>query len=240
MRWRHPEKGFIPPSEFIPLAEEIGMIVTLGEWVLRQACAEAMKWSDEIKVAINLSPVQFKYGGLPRTVRNALTASGLPARRLELEVTKFVLLERSKSSIATLNEMRDFGVSISMDDFGTGYSSLSYLRSFRFDKVKIDRSFIRDLTKRHDGLAIVHAIIDLGRSLGMTVVAEGVETIEQLRCLESEGCAQVQGYLLSPPRPSSEIPSLLSELADFSDLATVPLRPRVERKERRGVGLLTA
>ncbi len=146
MRWRHPEKGFISPAQFIPLAEEIGLIVTLGEWVLRQACMEATKWPDDVKVAVNLSPVQFKYSGLPRAVEDAFAESGLPARRLELEITESVLLERTETSLAILHELRELGVAISMDDFGTGYSSLSYLRSFRFDKVKIDRAFVGDLT----------------------------------------------------------------------------------------------
>ena len=228
LRWRHPEKGFIPPSDFIPLAEEIGMIVTLGEWVLRQACVEAATWPTDIKVAINLSPVQFKYAGLPRAVENALAVSGLPAHRLELEITESVLLERTESSLAILNELRNLGVAISMDDFGTGYSSLSYLRSFRFDKVKIDRAFITDLTKGNDSLAIVRAITDLGRSFGMTVVAEGVETVEQLRCLEEEGCAQVQGYLFSPPRPASEVPGLVRKLADsYRSAASADAAPRL-------------
>jgi diguanylate cyclase (GGDEF)-like protein len=213
LRWRHPDKGFIAPSQFIPLAEEIGLIVTLGEWVLRQACIEATKWPDDVKVAVNLSPVQFKYSGLSRAVFDALAASGLPAHRLELEITESVLLERTETSLAILHELRDLGVAISMDDFGTGYSSLSYLRSFRFDKVKIDRAFVGDLMKGFDSLAIVRAITDLGRSFGMTTVAEGVETVEQLRCLENEGCGQVQGYLISPPRPASEIPSIIRKYA---------------------------
>jgi len=209
LRWRHPDKGFISPAQFIPLAEEIGVIVALGEWVLRQACMEATNWPDDVKVAVNLSPVQFKYSGLPRAVEDALTESGLPARRLELEITESVLLERTETSLAILHELRELGVAISMDDFGTGYSSLSYLRSFKFDKVKIDRAFVGDLMKGYDSLKIVRAINDLGRSFGMTTVAEGVETMEQLRCLEDEGCAQVQGYLISPPRPASEIPSII-------------------------------
>jgi diguanylate cyclase (GGDEF)-like protein len=227
LRWRHPDKGFITPSQFIPLAEEIGLIVTLGEWVLRQACTEATKWPDEIKVAVNLSPVQFKYTGLPRAVHDALTASGLPAHRLELEITESVLLERTETSLAILHELRDLGVAISMDDFGTGYSSLSYLRSFRFDKVKIDRAFVGDLMKGYDSLKIVRAITDLGRSFGMTTVAEGVETVEQLRCLEDEGCGQVQGYLISPPRPASEIPSIIRKFAEVGGSASTNpmLRP---------------
>jgi diguanylate cyclase (GGDEF)-like protein len=240
LRWRHPEKGFIPPSEFIPVAEEMGMIVPLGEWVLRRACIEAMNWPDEVKVAINLSPVQFKYSGLRLAVHDALFASGLPARRLELEITESVLLEKSETSLAILNELRGLGIAISIDDFGTGYSSLSYLRSFRFDKVKIDRSFINDLTNGHDSLAIVRAITDLGRSFGMTTVAEGVETVEQLRCLEHEGCSQVQGYLFSPPRPASEIPSLIRKLVESGGSA-ITLVPRCnEQTDLRDARPLTA
>jgi diguanylate cyclase (GGDEF)-like protein len=214
LRWRDPKKGLVAPSQFIPLAEEIGMIVTLGEWVLRQACSDATKFPDDIRVAVNLSPVQFKYAGLPRAVHQALVASGLPPHRLELEITESVLLERTETSFATLRELRELGVAISMDDFGTGYSSLSYLQSFRFDKVKIDRSFIGDLKNRPDSLAIIRAITDLGRSFGMITVAEGVETIEQLRCLEDEGCSQAQGYLISPPRPASEILAVIRRLGE--------------------------
>jgi diguanylate cyclase (GGDEF)-like protein len=223
LRWRHPERGFIPPSDFIPLAEEIGMIVSIGEWVLRQACAEALNWPDDIKVAVNLSPVQFRYGGLCRAVSDALRVTGLPAHRLELEITESVLLEKTDANLATLNELRALGVGISMDDFGTGYSSLSYLRSFHFDKVKIDRSFISDLAHRSDSLAIVRAITDLGRSFGMKTVAEGVETVEQLRCLENEGCAQVQGYLFSPPRPASEIPFLITRIRAAMETSFDPI-----------------
>jgi diguanylate cyclase (GGDEF)-like protein len=212
LRWQHPQKGLISPSQFIGLAEEIGLIIPLGEWVLQRACTDATSWPAEIKVAVNLSPVQFKYGGLANAVRSALADSGLPPNRLELEITESVLLEKTESSLSTLRELRELGVAISMDDFGTGYSSLSYLRSFRFDKVKIDRSFITDLTKGQDSLAIVRAIAELGRSFGMITVAEGVETEEQLRCLEQEGCGQVQGYFLSRPEPASEVPSIIRKL----------------------------
>jgi diguanylate cyclase (GGDEF)-like protein len=240
LRWRHPEKGFILPSEFVPLAEEIGMIVTIGEWVLRRACLEAMSWPEDIKIAVNLSPVQFKYGGLSRAVNTALINSGLPASRLELEITESVLLDRSENSVAILNELRDLGVAISMDDFGTGYSSLSYLRSFRFDKVKIDRSFIGDLAKGSDGLAIVRAITDLGRSFGMITVAEGVESQEQLKCLEHEGCGQVQGYLFSPPRPAAEVPLLIQKLTEDSGATIARLSRRPDQSALPEVRLKTA
>ena len=228
LRWHHPDKGLISPSDFIALAEEIKLIVTLGEWVLRRACMDAMTWPDEVSVAVNLSPVQFRYAGLPQAVRDALTASGLPAKRLELEITESVLLEKTDASLAILKDLRDLGVSISMDDFGTGYSSLSYLRSFRFDKVKIDRSFISDLPTEDDSLSIVRAITDLGRSFDMTIVAEGVETMEQLRCLEIEGCSQVQGFLLSPARPVHEIPAVIKSLIGPCD-KTIGLLPRRRR-----------
>jgi len=213
------------------------MIVMLGEWVLRRACMEATKWPDDVKVAVNLSPVQFKYTGLPGAVRDALAASGLPARRLELEITESVLLERTETSLAILHELRDLGVAISMDDFGTGYSSLSYLRSFRFDKVKIDRAFVGDLMKGYDSLAIVRAITDLGRSFGMITVAEGVETAEQLRCLEDEGCGQVQGYLISPPRPAAEIPAIISKHAE-AGCSAATLVPLGEESTKRPVARL--
>jgi EAL domain-containing protein (putative c-di-GMP-specific phosphodiesterase class I) len=223
LRWRHQERGFIPPEEFIPLAEEIGVIGPLGEWVLRQACADAVKWPENVKVAVNLSPVQFKHGGLLAAVSNALATSGLPASRLDLEITESVLLEKTDVNLATLNQLSDLGVRISMDDFGTGYSSLSYLRSFRFDKIKIDRSFVRDLAKNSDSLAIVRAIADLGTSFGMTIIAEGVETEDQLKHIELEGCTEVQGFLFSPPRPASEIPFIIARIEQAKD-ALHPVR----------------
>ena len=214
MRWQHPERGSVPPSEFIPVAEEMGLIVQLGEWALRQACAEAMAWPDEICVSVNLSPLQFSKGNLVSTVMSALASAGLPASRLELEITESVLLEKSERNIAVLNQLRDLGVRISMDDFGTGYSSIGYLRSFPFDKIKIDQSFVRDLLVDEGSLAIVRAIAGLGVSFGMTTTAEGVETEEQMRCLNLEGCIEVQGYLYSKPVPAREIVALLGNLAD--------------------------
>jgi diguanylate cyclase (GGDEF)-like protein len=213
MRWSTPERGRISPGEFIPIAEETGLIVPLGEWALRQACAEAATWPGDIRIAVNLSPSQFKSGNLVPAVVNALSQSSLPAHRLELEITESVLLEKTDGNLAVLNQLRELGVRISMDDFGTGYSSLSYLRSFRFDKIKIDQSFIRDLSDQDDSRAIVRAIAALGSSFGMTTTAEGVETEQQLRCLRLEGCTEIQGYLVSPPRPASEIPDLLARLA---------------------------
>ncbi len=214
MRWQHPERGAVPPSRFIPVAEEMGLIVQLGEWALRQACAEAIEWPDEIRVSVNLSPLQFSKGNLVSTVMSALASSGLPARRLELEITESVLLEKSERNISILNQLRHLGVRISMDDFGTGYSSIGYLRSFPFDKIKIDQSFVKDLLIDEGSLAIVRAIAGLGVSFGMTTTAEGVETEEQMRCLNLEGCIEVQGYLFSKPVPANEIVGLLESLAE--------------------------
>ncbi|KRR04790.1 diguanylate cyclase [Bradyrhizobium jicamae] len=210
LRWRNPEKGMISPAEFIPVAEDIGLIVALGEWVLREACSEAANWPDDIKVAVNLSPVQFRSRNLVQAVISALAHSGLSPRRLELEITESVFLAETEANLAILHQLRELGVSISMDDFGTGYSSLSYLRSFPFDKIKIDRSFVKDLVERTDCVAIVRAISGLGRSLNITTTAEGVETTDQLDWLRAEGCNQVQGFLFSAAKPASEIAELLA------------------------------
>ncbi|UYO43146.1 EAL domain-containing protein [Rhodopseudomonas palustris] len=209
LRWRHPERGMISPSDFIPVAEDIGLIVGLGEWVLRQACLEAASWPSDVKVAVNLSPVQFRSRNLVQVVISALAQSSLVPHRLELEITESLFLADSEANLATLHQLRSLGVRISMDDFGTGYSSLSYLRSFPFDKIKIDRSFVKDLTQRPDCLAIVRAIAGLGRSLDITTLAEGVESVEQLDVLRAEGCHEVQGFLFSAARPASEICGLL-------------------------------
>jgi len=212
MRWQHPERGMVPPSDFIPVAEEMGLIVQLGEWALRQACAEATEWPDGVCVSVNLSPLQFSKGNLVSSVMSALASAGLPASRLELEITESVLLEKSERNITILNQLRDLGVRISMDDFGTGYSSIGYLRSFPFDKIKIDQSFVRDLLVDEGSLAIVRAIAGLGVSFGMITTAEGVETEEQMRCLNLEGCIEVQGYLYSRPVPANEIVGVLASL----------------------------
>jgi diguanylate cyclase (GGDEF)-like protein/PAS domain S-box-containing protein len=211
LRWRHPEKGMISPADFIPVAEDIGLIVSLGEWVLRQACTEAVKWPADIKVAVNLSPVQFRSRNLVQTVISALAHSGLSPLRLELEITESLLLAETETNLAILHQLRELGVSISLDDFGTGYSSLSYLRSFPFDKIKIDRSFVKDIAERPDCVAIVRAISGLGRSLNITTTAEGVETIDQLDWLRAEGCNEVQGFLFSAAKPAAEIDALLSK-----------------------------
>jgi len=209
LRWRHPQRGMISPADFIPVAEDIGLIVGLGEWVLREACAEAVKWPADIKVAVNLSPVQFRSRNLVQVVISALAHSGLSPRRLELEITESLFLAETEANLAILHQLRELGVSISMDDFGTGYSSLSYLRSFPFDKIKIDRSFVKDLAQRPDCVAIVRAISGLGRSLNITTTAEGVETIDQLDWLRAEGCNEVQGFLFSAARPAAEVEALL-------------------------------
>ena len=210
LRWRSAEKGMISPADFIPVAEDIGLIVALGEWVLREACSEAVKWPDDIKVAVNLSPVQFRSRNLVQAVVSALAHSGLSPRRLELEITESVFLAETEANLAILHQLRELGVSISMDDFGTGYSSLSYLRSFPFDKIKIDRSFVKDLVQRTDCVAIVRAISGLGRSLNITTTAEGVETTDQLDWLRAEGCNEVQGFLFSAAKPAGEVAELLA------------------------------
>lgn len=208
VRWRHPQRGLVPPLDFIALAEETGLIVPIGEWVLNQACAAAIRWPEHIMVSVNLSPAQFKSRNIVQTVRQALAKSGLPPKRLELEITELVLLEETEGAFAILHQLRDLGIRIAMDDFGTGYSSLGYLRSFPFDKIKIDASFIRDLPHKEDSVAIVRAVVGLGSSLGITTTAEGVETKDQLASLTSEGCNEFQGFLYSHPKPVAELEKL--------------------------------
>jgi diguanylate cyclase (GGDEF)-like protein len=212
MRWHHPERGMIAPLDFIPLAEATGLIVPIGEWVLRQACSEAASWPNHITVAVNLSPAQFKSRSLVSTVVSALATSGLAAGRLELEITELVLLQDNESAFAVLHQLRELGVKIAMDDFGTGYSSLGYLRSFPFDRIKIDQSFIRDLPAKKASLAIVRAVVGLSGSLDIKTTAEGVETAEQLASLTSEGCNEFQGFLFSEPRPAAEIARMFGKL----------------------------
>jgi diguanylate cyclase (GGDEF)-like protein len=209
MRWRHPVRGYVSPADFIPVAEDLGLIVPLGEWALRQACMEAMKWPAEVKVAVNLSPIQFLRGNLVPAVVSALASSGLAPQRLELEITESVMLDKTADNVDTLKSLRELGVRIAMDDFGTGYSSLSYLRSFPFDKIKIDQSFIRDIEHDADSRAIVAAITGLGTSFGMTITAEGVETQAQFDRLSSNGCVEVQGHFISKPVPADEVAGLL-------------------------------
>lgn len=210
LRWNSPTRGQVPPLTFIPLAEETGLIVRLGEWVIRRACNEAAAWPRDLKVAVNVSAVQFKGASLPLIVASALGNCGICPARLELEVTESVLLHDTEHTIGTLQRLKQLGVSISMDDFGTGFSSLGYLRRFPFDKIKIDQSFVRDADKDKNALSIIRAVIGLGRSFGMATTAEGVETAEQLLALRNEGCHEIQGYLISRPVPAQQVARLLS------------------------------
>ena len=211
LRWNHPERGRVSPAEFVPVAEELGLIEPIGDWVLRTACAEAATWPGHLKVAVNLSPAQFRSRKLVALVAEALGASRLPPNRLELEITETVLLECSEGNADQLHRLRALGARIALDDFGTGYSSLSYLRSFPFDKIKIDRSFVHDLEGDGEGgcAAIIRAVAGLGASLGVCTTAEGLETAAQLAFVRAEGCTEVQGYHLSPPRPAAEIRGML-------------------------------
>jgi len=209
LRWHHPERGLVSPVQFIPLAEETGLILPIGEWVLRRACAEAMRWPEHVKVAVNLSARQFRSPNLIEAISAALAESGMPANRLELEITESVLLQDDEAVLALLHRLRGLGLRIALDDFGTGYSSLSYLRTFPFDKIKIDQSFVREMDARPDCAAIVNAVAGLAVSLGMAVTAEGVETAEQLQRLREAGCTEVQGYLVGRPRPAAETTGML-------------------------------
>lgn len=217
IRWNHPTRGQISPADFIPIAEECGLMVPIGEWVLREACEQAAFWPSEIKVAVNLSARQFQHGALTEVVVNALSSTGLAADRLELEITESVLLQDSASTSAILNRLRDIGVQICIDDFGTGYSSLSYLRCFPFDKIKIDQSFVRDIGQTSS--AIVKAVTGLGGALNMAITAEGVETADQYRRLTDAGCTEVQGYFVSRPVPLSEVGDLLSSSRPLRNVA---------------------
>ena len=212
LRWHHPKRGTISPAEFIPVAEETGLINQLGEWVLRTACTEAMAWPDDIKVAVNVSPVQFKSGNLVQMVVHALAASRLSACRLELEITEAVLIRDDEAVLALLHQLHQLGVRIAMDDFGTGYSSLSYLLRFPFDKIKIDRSFVSDIAKTDGSLSIVQAIVSIATSRSISTTAEGVETEQQKDLLRKLGCTEMQGYLFSPARPAAEILQLLKSV----------------------------
>jgi diguanylate cyclase (GGDEF)-like protein/PAS domain S-box-containing protein len=223
VRWPDPERGMISPAEFIPVAEETGLINGLGGLMLRRACTDAAQWPDDVRVAVNLSPLQFRTGNLLSIVMDALKQSGLPATRLELEITETLLLEKSSQVLATLHALRALGVRISMDDFGTGYSSLSYLRSFPFDKIKIDQSFVRDLGSNRDAQAIVRSIISLGIGLGVTITAEGVETEAEPSCLRAEGCHEGQGFLFSRARPNVEIVRLLQAQSGADSEASAEL-----------------
>jgi diguanylate cyclase (GGDEF)-like protein len=220
IRWNRPGTGMVSPANFIPLAEETGLINQIGEWVMREACREAAAWPDHIMVSVNLSSVQFKNRALVQMIMSALAASGLAPSRLEVEITESILVQDSDSALEMLKSLRLLGVKIALDDFGTGYSSLSYLQSFPFDKIKIDRSFIKDLeTGNENALAIVSAVVQLGSSLGMATTAEGVETTDQLEIVRSRGCTEIQGYLLSPPKPARQIAEFCVGRAASSDAA---------------------
>ena len=208
IRWNHPDRGLISPASFIPLAEESGFIVPLGEWVIRQACVTAAKWPEHLHVAVNISASQFRSAGLMQVIVGALAASGLKPTRLEIEITETVLLQDKEATLAILHQLRALGVRIAMDDFGTGYSSLTYLQCFPFDKIKIDRSFVKDITDNAGSLNIVRAVAAMANGMGMTATAEGVETPEQLDRITAEGCTEMQGYLFSRPLPAPDIERL--------------------------------
>jgi len=211
IRWNHPVRGRIAPADFIPIAEETGLILQIGEWVLETACATAVTWPEQIRIAVNVSPLQVRKKGLTSTVARALEKSGLAPDRLELEITETVMLQDTDHTMAVLHALRAMGVRISMDDFGTGYSSLSYLRRFPFNKIKIDQSFVADIGNDENAALIVHAVTQLARSLGMSTTIEGVETDDQLSIVSRDGRGEVQGYLLSPPRPAHEVMALMQE-----------------------------
>jgi diguanylate cyclase (GGDEF)-like protein len=209
LRWNRPGHGMVPPDVFIPLAEDTGLIVPIGNWVLREACRRAATWPDKIGIAVNVSPVQFQHPGLYEAVHDAIDDSGISAGRLELEITEGVLLQDTKQTLAMLLRLQGIGVKLAMDDFGTGYSSLSYLQKFKFDKVKIDRSFITSVGRDQNAMAIVRAVVGIGEALGVSVIAEGVETPEQVDMLRGQGCLEAQGYLYSQPVPPEEFSQLL-------------------------------
>ena len=210
LRWRHPVRGMISPAEFIPVAEESGLISQLGEWVLIKACAEAATWPRNIKLAVNVSPVQFKNHAFALKVASTLAESGLPASRLELEITEAVLIRDAEVALTILHQLRALGVRVALDDFGTGYSSLSYLQRFPFDKIKIDRSFVNDIVESDGSCAIIQAVVNIAAARNMTTTAEGVETDLQRELLRTLGCTEMQGYLFSPAKPAAEVVALFA------------------------------
>ena len=213
LRWRHPGRGMISPAEFIPIAEDAGLINELGDWVLRTACAEAARWPDHITLAVNVSPVQLKSQTMALKVLGALAASGLAANRLEIEITEAVLIRDDDTALAILHQLREVGVRVALDDFGTGYSSLSYLQRFPFDKIKIDRCFVSDIAQPGGSASIVEAVVNIAGARQMTTTAEGVETEQQKELLRALGCTHMQGYLFSAARPAAEIRQFLGEKA---------------------------
>jgi EAL domain-containing protein (putative c-di-GMP-specific phosphodiesterase class I) len=224
VRWRHPSRGLVPPSVFIPVAEGSGLIIPIGEWILREVCREAASWPRPLQVAVNLSPVQFQHGDLPSLVHSILLETGLAAGRLELEITEGVLIGDQSRALSILRRLKALGVHIAMDDFGTGYSSLSYLQSFPFDKIKIDRTFVANAELNPQSAAIIRAVIGLGRGLHLPILAEGVETESQLDFLASESCDEVQGYLIGRP----------AFIADYAEwVGRAAARQRTPRSSRR-------
>ena len=209
LRWHHPERGLIPPTEFIPVAEDSGMIVAIGEWVMREACRVAIDWPEHVRVAVNVSPLQFRNSGFKSVVLQALAYSHLAPQRLEVEITETIFLDGEENVVSVLHQLREMGVRVALDDFGTGYSSLSYLRSFPFDKIKIDKSFVDSVASDPSAAAIVRAIVDLAAALDMETTAEGVEDESQLARLRGQGCGSIQGYLFSRPVGGDQIATLL-------------------------------
>jgi predicted signal transduction protein with EAL and GGDEF domain len=210
LRWRHPVRGMISPAEFIPIAEDSGLISQLGEWVLTKACAEAATWPKNIKLAVNVSPVQFRNHAFALKVASTLAESGLPANRLELEITEAVLIRDDEVALAVLHQLRAIGVRVALDDFGTGYSSLSYLQRFPFDKIKIDRSFVNEIVDSGGSCAIIQAVVNIAAARNMTTTAEGVETELQRELLRTLGCTEMQGYLFSPAKPAADVVALFA------------------------------
>jgi EAL domain-containing protein (putative c-di-GMP-specific phosphodiesterase class I) len=218
-RWRHPMHGFISPAVFIAIAEETGLIGDLGRWAMREACSAAKDWPEDIRVAVNLSPVQLREPGLVAMVAAALDAAGLPARRLEIEITEQMLLDNSEHNHHVLQSLKDLGVSIAMDDFGTGYSSLNYLHAFPFDRVKVDQAFVAKLGQGSRHTALVRAVVDLARSFGMATTAEGVETAEQRDILMGLGCTDIQGYFYARPMPVSDVVTFITHWSEKETVA---------------------
>jgi diguanylate cyclase (GGDEF)-like protein len=233
LRWNSPTRGLVSPDDFIPLAEEVGLLIQIGEWVLHAACREAATWPDPLKVAVNISATQFSSRNLVQTVAHALEQSGLDASRLELEITESVMIQDFDAALSLLHQIKKLGVSISMDDFGTGYSSLSHVRSFPFNKIKIDQSFVKEIGKTAESTAIIRAVTGMCDSLGITVTAEGVENLQQLDLLRAERCTEIQGYLFSKPRRAREIPNLISDFKGDSGNFLVP-KSAVDPARRSG------
>jgi len=210
IRWRHPLRGMVSPADFIPVAEDTGLIEEIGQWVLRTACAEAVTWPAHVRIAVNVSPIQFRSQSLSLKVAAALAETGLDPRRLELEITEAVLIADDDAALVALNQLRALGVHIALDDFGTGYSSLQYLQRFPFDKIKIDRSFVKEVTRNSSSASIIKAVVSIAADRNMITTAEGVETLQQRETVQNLGCTQMQGYLFSPARPAHEIRALLA------------------------------